>query len=89
MPREIKDLAFTEEERQMGTKTLEVYKKASAALFSEYIKFHNHLLSQKLTHEVYMADRKLTWNKYKAEDKRLHDEFIDDCETIGYNMRAD
>jgi hypothetical protein len=89
MPKELKDLSFSEEERSMGTKTLEAYKKASGALFAEYIAFHNKLLAKKLPHEVYMSDRKLTWNKYKADDKRLHDQFVDDCETIGYSMRAD
>ena len=89
MPKEIKALSFSEEEREMGTKILEAYKKASGLLLAEYIAFHNELLAKKLPHAIYMADRRLTLNKYRSEDRKLHDDFIDDCETIGYNMKAD
>jgi hypothetical protein len=88
MPEEIKDYQFSEEEREMGTKLLDTYNKATIALFNNYIQFHDLLLAKNLTHSDYMKKRFANWTEYKKKDDELHEQFLDDCETLGFKLRA-
>lgn len=88
MPEEIKNYQFSEEERAMGTKILDAYSKANTILFNNYIEFHNNLLAKKLPHTEYMKKRFANWEEYKKKEVELHEQFVDDCETLGFKLRA-
>jgi len=90
MPVEIKNEQSTTEERDLGTKLVDKYKRESNILLSGYIEQHDVLLRVRKSQGdvIYMEQKKKPWAAYKKADKALHDKFMDDAEVLGFKMRA-
>lgn len=88
MPIEVKETVRTKEERDLGIKLLDKYRREQNILFDEYCQMHAEFLKIRGEQgvEVYEKLRRPVWNKYKEESKKLYDDFVADAEVLGYSL---